>query len=231
MWICDFHNHGPIKYIGDKKKMMANTPKIVSTDLVGMVTVKHKKQTCCSLVCVYSSSATYKNDILHMKPSHSWSLSPQLCLFSSASCHHSSAVYIHVMFFWWGRPVRVLVHSHHSCRRQLLVVWGSEMQAALYILSTRRWNYGLQEKGSASPAAFIGIHMFSFKAPHDNAWLSWGHLSHCRTFICSLCDSCFQHTSKFQKLYLNQADNIWRSGTFCSGSQWNEEWSERKCGR
>lgn len=128
------------------------------------------------------------------------------------------------MFFWWGRPVRVLVHSHHSCGRQLLLVdRGSEMQAALYILSTRRWNYGLQEKGSASPAAFLRIHMFSFKPLHDNAWLSWGHLSHCRTFICNLCDSCFQHTSKFQKLNLNQAHNIFRSDTFRSGSKWNEE--------
>lgn len=164
-----------------------------------------------------------------MKPSHSWSLSHQLCLFSSASCHQSTAVYIHVMFFWWGRPVRVLVHPHHSCGRQLLLVdWGSEMQAALYILSTRQWNYGLQEKGSASPAAFcfpLNPHLIT----HDCV----GDMSHCRTFICvtDLCDSCFQHTSKFQILYLNQADNIWRSGTFCSGSKWNEEWSERKCGR
>lgn len=163
-----------------------------------------------------------------MKPSLSWSLSYQLCLFSSTSCDQSSAVYIHAMFFdegdQWG--------FWSTLTRQLLLVdRGSEMQAAFYILSTRRWNYGLQEKGSASPAAFIRIHMFSFKPPHDNAWLSWGHLSHCRTFICNLCDSCFQHSSKFQKLYLNQADNIWRSGTFCSGSKWNEEWSEQKCGR
>lgn len=170
-----------------------------------------------------------------MKPSRSWSLSHQLCLFSSASCHHSLAVYIHAMFFWWGRPVRVLVHSHHSCGRQLLLVDpGSEMQAALYILSIRRWNYELQGKGSASPAAFTRIHMFSSKSPHDNAWLSWGHLSHCRTLICNLCDLCFQHTSKFQKLYLNQADNIWRSGTFHLGSKrkwgkvskWGVKWTK-----
>lgn len=46
-----------------KIKIMANTPKIVSTDLVGMVTVKHKTQTCCYLVCVDSSSVKHKKMI------------------------------------------------------------------------------------------------------------------------------------------------------------------------
>lgn len=49
--------------------------------------------------------------------------------------------------------------------------------------------HGLQENGSASPAVFIRIYMFSFKPPMNTRLVSLsheGHLSHWGTLICKL---------------------------------------------